>query len=107
MSNVMEITDGNFEEKVLKSDLPFLLDMSAEWCGPCKAIAPMVDQLADEYAGKASFGQVDVDKNPQIPTQFQVRAIPTLLMFRDGKVVGQLTGAHPKSRLEELIKKAM
>jgi thioredoxin 1 len=105
--NLLEITDDNFDRNVLKADKPFLLDLSAEWCGPCKAIAPVVSDLATEYAGKVGFGTVDIDKNPKIPTQFQVRSIPTLLMFQDGKVVGQLTGAHPKARIVDLIKKAL
>ncbi len=107
MSNLMEITDGNFEEAVLNSSVPFLLDMAADWCGPCKAIAPLVEELAQEFDGRVEFGQVDVDKNPQIPTNYNVRAIPTLLMFKDGDVVGQLTGAHPKGKIQEMIEGAL
>jgi len=106
MANLPEITDNNFQEKVLQSSLPFLLDFSAEWCGPCKAIAPVLDKLAEEYAGKILCGQMDVDKSPKVPTQFQVRAIPTLLMFKGGQVLGQLTGAHPAQKIAELIQKA-
>jgi len=106
-SKVLEITDGNFEEKVLKCSVPFLLDLSAEWCGPCQAIAPTIAALAKQYAGDVAFGTVDIDKNPGIPTQFQVRSIPTLLLFSAGKVVGQLTGAHPKARIVDLIEKIM
>jgi thioredoxin 1 len=84
-----------------------LIDMSADWCGPCKAVAPIVEKLADEYAGKVGFGTVDVDKSPRVPTQYQVRAIPTLLLFKDGEVVGQLTGAHPQARIVELIQKGL
>jgi thioredoxin 1 len=104
---VQEITDDNFEEQVLGAAAPFLLDLSAEWCQPCKAIAPVVSALAAEYAGRISFGTIDIDKNPRVPTQFQVRSIPTLLLFNGGKVVGQLTGAHPRSRIEDLLKKAL
>ena len=107
MSNLKQITDANFEETVLSSGTPFLLDMAAEWCGPCKAIAPVVEELASEFEGKVGFGQVDVDANPQIPTNYQVRAIPTLLIFKDGEVVGQLTGAHPKAKIKELIESAL
>jgi thioredoxin 1 len=105
--NVLEITDANFDAQVMKSPLPFLLDLSAEWCGPCKAMAPTIDQLAKEYAGKVMFGTIDIGKNPKVPTQFQVRSVPTLLLFGGGKVLGQLTGASPKARIVELIKKAL
>lgn len=107
MSNLTQITDGTFQETVLDSSIPFLLDMAADWCGPCKAIAPIVDELAGEYEGRVGFGQVDVDQNPQIPTNYHVRAIPTLLMFKDGDVVGQLTGAHPKAKIKDLIESAL
>ena len=106
-SNMVTITDDNFDTEVLKSSNPFLLDLSAEWCGPCKAITPMIEELAREYTGKVGFGTVDIDQNPKIPTQFQVRSIPTLLMFKGGNVVGQLTGAHPKPRIVDLIQKAL
>ncbi len=107
MANVREITDDNFESEVLKSSTPFLLDFSAVWCGPCKAIAPIVEKLAVQYAGRVGFGQVDVDHSPKVSTQFMVRAIPTLLLFKDGQVLGQLTGAHPQAKIEELIDKAL
>ena len=106
-SNMITITDDNFDEQVLKAVTPFLLDLSAEWCGPCKAIAPLIEELAREYAGKVGFGTVDIDQNPKIPTQYQVRSIPTLLMFKGGTVVGQLTGAHPRPRIVDLIQKAL
>jgi thioredoxin 1 len=104
---LVEITDGTFEAQVLKSSTPFLLDLSAEWCNPCKAMLPVIEELAAEYAGKVGFGSIDIDKNPKVPTQYQVRSIPTLLVFREGKVLGQLTGAHPKKRIVELLKKAL
>lgn len=106
-SNVREITDDTFDTEVLKSSIPFLLDLSAEWCGPCKAIAPLIEELAHQYNGKVAFGTVDIDKNPRIPTQYQVRSIPTLLMFNSGQVIGQLTGAHPRARIIDLIDKAL
>jgi len=106
-SNMITITDANFDEQVLKAATPFLLDLSAEWCGPCKAIAPLIEELAREYVGKVGFGTVDIDQNPKIPTQYQVRSIPTLLMFKGGNVVGQLTGAHPRPRIVDLIQKAL
>lgn len=106
-NNVIDITDDTFEEKVVNSSIPFLLDLSAEWCAPCKAIALLIEELAGEYEGRVAFGTVDIDPNPKIPTQFQVRSIPTLLMFNGGKVVGQLTGAHPRARIVDLIEKAL
>ena len=104
--NLIEITDGNFEEQVIGSSLPFLLDLTADWCGPCKAIAPVVEELSNEYNGKVRFGKLDIDNNPQIPTRFQVRSVPTLLLFKGGQVISQLVGAHPKPKIAELVEKA-
>ena len=104
---VITISDGIFDEKVIKSDKPFLLDLSAEWCGPCRAIGPVIDELATEFEGKINFGKMDVDQNPKTPAQYQVQSIPTLLLFNQGKVVGQLTGAHPRARIVELLNKAL
>ncbi len=105
--NVIEVTDGNFDSEVLKSSQPVLVDFWAVWCAPCRAIAPHVDALATEYAGKVRVGKCDIDANPQIPSQFEIRSIPTLLMFKDGKVVGQVVGAVPRAKIEELVKKAL
>lgn len=105
--NVLEITDNNFEKEVLKSSTPFLLDLSATWCQPCRHIAPVIDELANAYVSKVRFGTLDIDKNPKIPSQYQVRAVPTLLLFKNGQVLGQLTGAHPRPRIVELIEKSL
>ncbi len=107
MADVIDINDNNFEAEVLASDQPFLLDLSAEWCGPCKAIHPIVHELAGEYDGKVRFGEVDIDQNPQIPMRYQVRSIPTLIMFSGGDVVGQLIGAHPRKRIIDLVRRAL
>jgi len=104
---VSNITDASFENDVLKSTEPVLIDFWATWCGPCRAIAPVVEQLAGEYAGKVKVVKVNIDENPKTPTQYDVRSIPTLLMFKDGKVVGQIVGAVPKPKIEELVKKAL
>ncbi len=104
---IMNVTDSSFESDVLKSSQPVLIDFWATWCGPCRAIAPVVEQLAGEYAGKIKVAKVDIDANPKTPTQYDVRSIPTLLMFKDGKVVGQIVGAVPKPKIEELVKKAL
>ncbi|MEZ4368941.1 MAG: thioredoxin [Kofleriaceae bacterium] len=104
-THVKEITDSNFEAEVLKAELPTLIDFWAVWCGPCKAIAPMVDAVADEYAGKLKVGKMDIDNHQIVPQQFGIRSIPTLLIFKGGQVVGQVVGAVPRSKLEAEIQK--
>jgi thioredoxin 1 len=104
---IANVTDASFEADVLKSSQPVLIDFWATWCGPCRAIAPVVEQLAGEYAGKVKIVKVNIDENPKTPTQYDVRSIPTLLMFKDGKVVGQIVGAVPRPKIEELLKKAL
>ena len=93
------ITDSNFEEMVLKSDKPVLLDFWAEWCAPCRMIAPFVEQLSQEYEGKAVVGKVDVDSNPQIAGKYGIRNIPTILFFKHGNMVAKQVGAVPKNTL--------
>ncbi len=100
----IELTDKNFEEKVLKSDKPVLVDFWAEWCGPCRTVAPIVSELADDYEGKAVVGKIDVDSNPKIATDYGIRNIPTILFFKDGEVVDKQVGAVPKSVLASKIK---
>jgi thioredoxin 1 len=106
-ANVIEVTDTNFDTEVLKSPLPTLVDFWAVWCAPCRAIAPHVEALATEHTGKLRVAKMDIDSNPQIPGQFEIRSIPTLLLFKEGKVVGQLVGSVPKAKLEEFVKKAL
>ena len=107
MAHPVEITDATFEEEVVKSDTPVVVDFWAEWCGPCKMIAPLVEELAREYEGKVKFTKLDVDSNPQTPMQFGIRGIPTLLIFNDGKPVGQVVGAVPKSMLKKRVDEAI
>ncbi|MEA3464524.1 MAG: thioredoxin [Thermodesulfobacteriota bacterium] len=105
--NVFEFTDDNFDAEVIKANTPVLVDFWATWCAPCKAILPVIDELADAYSGKIKIGKVNVDENPGIPGQFGVRGIPTLILFKDGKIVDQLVGAIPKKQIEELLNKAL
>jgi len=104
---VMAFTDTNFDREVLQSELPVLVDFWATWCAPCKAIAPLVDAVAEEYAGKVKVGKVNVDENPATPGKYGVRGIPTLILFKGGAVIDQVVGAVPKSQLDALIAKAM
>jgi len=104
---VVHFSDDSFENEVLKSTTPVLVDFWASWCAPCKAISPVVDGLADEYGGKVKIGKLNVDENPATPGKYGVRGIPTLILFKDGKVVDQVVGAVPKNQLEGLIKKAL
>ena len=106
-SNTVEITEANFEEQVGNSKIPVLVDFWAEWCGPCKMIAPMVDELADEYEGKVKFTKLDVDASPQTAMQYGVRSIPTLLLFQNGQPVDQIVGAVPKAALTKRLEAAL
>lgn len=100
----IQITDANFEELVAKSDKPVLLDFWAEWCGPCRMVGPLVEELSHEYDGKAVVGKVDVDANANVSAMFGIRNIPTILFFKDGKVVDKQVGAVPKATLENKLK---
>lgn len=102
-ANVIEITDKNFEGEVLKADLPVLVDFWAAWCGPCRAIAPVVEEIASEYKGKIKVGKCNVDENPQTPSRYGIRAIPTLIFFKGGNVVDQITGAVGKAQISAII----
>jgi thioredoxin 1 len=106
-ANVVEVTDTNFDSEILKSQVPVLVDFWAAWCAPCRAIAPHVEALATEYAGQIKVGKCDIDSNPQVPSQYDIRSIPTLLMFKGGQVIGQLVGAVPRPKLEDFVKKAL
>lgn len=105
--NLKDINDSSFEAEVLKSTTPVLVDFWAPWCGPCKSIAPVLDELASEFAGKLRIVKVNVDENPQTPTKYGVRGIPNLIIFKGGQVVEQIVGAVPKDQLSVAINKIL
>ncbi len=102
---IVEITDANFEQLVLKSDRPVMIDFWAAWCGPCRALAPIVDEVAKDYQGRVLVGKMDVDKNPGTPQRYAVRGIPTLLVFKGGQVREQIVGYVAKERIEKALDK--
>jgi thioredoxin 1 len=106
-NDLVILQDATFEKEVLKSDVPVLVDFWAVWCGPCKAIAPTVEELAKTYKGKVKVAKMDVDEHQQVPQQYGIRSIPTLLLFKGGRVVDTIVGAVPKAKLEESLKKAL
>ena len=107
MAHPQEVTDDTFQTEVIDSDVPVLVDFWAEWCAPCKMIAPIVDALADEYDGKVKFAKMDVDTNPRTPMSYGIRSIPTLLIFSGGSPVDQVVGAVPKAALKGCLEKAI
>ena len=105
--NIRATTDQTFQKDVLGNGLPALVDFWATWCAPCRALAPIIDEVADQYAGKIQVFKVDIDSNPETPAQYGVRGIPTVILFKGGQPVDQVVGAVPKPEIERLIKKVL
>lgn len=103
MSNTVEFTDSNFTDEVESHDQPVLVDFWAEWCGPCRMVGPIVDELAGEYEGQVKVGKVDVDSNPEVSVKYGIRSIPALLIFKNGEVVEQIVGAVPKAQIKKQL----
>jgi len=107
VKEVQEVSDQNFEQDVIKSDIPVLVDFWAPWCGPCRMVAPLVKELSGEYEGRVSFRKLNTDENPMVSAKFNIRSIPTLLIFKGGSQVGQIVGFRPKSAIKERIDAAL
>ena len=107
MTKPVEVSEKSFDQQVLKADSPVLVDFWAPWCGPCRRVAPIVEELAEEYAGKVGFTKVNTDENPSIASRYSVFSIPTLILFKDGQPVDQIVGFKPKSELKKHIDKAL
>jgi thioredoxin 1 len=107
MSNLLQVTDETFEAEIINSDLPAIVDFWAEWCGPCRMVGPVVEDLAKAYSGKIKVAKMDVDKNRQTPAKFGIRNIPTLILFKGGQVANTIIGAQPKSFIEGELKKLL
>ena len=107
MAEIVDVTDQNFELEILKSDKPVIIDFWAEWCAPCKQIAPVIKELAEKYGDRIKVAKMDIDSNPKTPGNSGIRSIPTILSFKDGQVVDQLQGARPKADFEAAIEKLL
>ncbi len=107
MAKPIEVTDSNFEQEVVNSDIPVIVDFWAIWCGPCKMIEPIMEEFAREYDGKVKIASLDVDHNPNIAVKYGIRSIPTVLLFKDGKIIEQIIGAYPKSYFQDKITKIL
>lgn len=107
MTEVREVTDATWENDVVKSELPVLVDFWAPWCGPCRMVAPIVEELAQEYSGKVNFLKINTDENPMVPAKFGIRSIPSLLIFKGGELKGTIVGFRPKSDLKKRLDEAL
>ena len=103
MSKTIVLNDDNFESEVLNSEIPVLVDFWAEWCGPCRALAPVIEEIAEDYSGELKVGKLNVDENPGAPSAYDVRSIPTLVVFKDGAVLDRIVGALPRNHIADLV----
>ena len=107
MADLLHVTDENFDAEIMKSEVPAMVDFWAEWCGPCRMVGPVVEELATQYQGKVKIAKMDVDKNRQTPAKFGIRNIPTLLFFKGGQLAHTIVGAQPKSYIEQELKRLL
>ncbi len=107
MADILHVTDADFENEIIKSDIPAMVDFWADWCGPCKMVAPVIEELADEFKGKVKIAKMNVDQNRQTPAKFGIRSIPTMIFFKNGEVVNVIIGAQPKEILKRELEKLL
>ncbi len=106
-SNIVEVVDSVFDKEVMESEIPVLVDFWAPWCGPCRALSPVIEEISNDYEGSVKVGKVNVDENPQTTMKFRIRSIPTLIVFKNGEVAEQIVGAVPKSEIEKVLNKTL